>query len=92
MINDTVGIKLKRIENVPLPIDVHTARMTLRIVFNEDFDGKITKELREKTQKAWKSVLKNTGIYPLQIDEPLWLIGKYKLLDKFMNEHNFKVK
>lgn len=90
MINDTVGIKLKRIEEIPVPIDVHTARMTLKIVFNEKFDGKITDELRDRTQKAWIAILENTNIYPLQIDEPLWLMGKYKLLDKFMNQHNFK--
>jgi len=89
MVNDTAGIKLKKIEDIPVPIDVHTARMTLRIFFNEDFNGEITKELREKTQKAWKIVLSGTSIYPLQIDEPLWLLGKYRLLDRFMKEHNF---
>lgn len=89
MINDTAGIKLNRIEGIPLPIDVHTARMTLKIVFNDDFDGKITEELRERTQKAWKIILNGTSIYPLQIDEPLWLMGKYKLLERFKKEHNF---
>lgn len=90
MMNDTASIKLKRIEEVPLPIDVHTARMTLKIVFSENFDGKITKELRERTQKAWKIILDNTPIYPLQIDEPLWMMGKHKLLDRFAKEHNYK--
>ncbi len=89
MVNDTAVIRLNRIEDIPLPIDVHTARMTLKIVFNEDFDGKITEDLRERAQKAWKIILNGTSIYPLQIGEPLWLIGKYKLLDKFMKEHNF---
>lgn len=52
MLNDTAGIKLKRIEEIPIPIDVHTARMTLKIVFNKNFDGIITKDLREKNSKC----------------------------------------
>lgn len=91
MINDTAGIRLTRIEEIPIPIDVHTARMTLKLVFNEDFDGRITPQLRERTQDAWKLILKGTPIYPLQMDQPLWLIGKYKLLDKFINEHKFNL-
>ena len=90
MIHDTAEIKLNRIEKIHIPIDVHTARMTLKIIFNEDFDGNITKSLREKTQKAWIDILKNSQIYPLQLDQPLWLLGKYKLLDKFAKEHNYK--
>ena len=91
MINDNGGIKLNNIEDIPLPIDVHTARMTLKIIFNEDFDGNITEDLREKMQKAWKIILSGTPIYPLQIDEPLWLMGKHKLLGRFMDNHNFKL-
>lgn len=89
MIHDTAGIRLNRIEEIPVPIDVHTARMTLKIIFNEDFDGQITPQLRERTQKAWKTILNGTPIYPLQIDQPLWLLGKYKLLDNFINGHKF---
>ncbi len=91
MINDNVGIKLKRIEEIPIPIDVHTARMTLRIIFNEEFKGSVTEKLREKCQNIWKTVLEGAGIYPLQLDEPLWLLGKYKLLNKFLDENNIKL-
>lgn len=89
MIDDTANIKLKRIDEIPIPVNVHTARMTLKIIFNENFDGKITNELRKRTQNVWKTILNGTHIYPLQIDEPLWLMGKYKLLEKFMNEYNY---
>src|SRR3989338_2287013 len=91
MINDTAGIKLNRIEEIPIPIDVHTARMTLRLVFDEDFDGVITQQLRERIQTAWKLILKDTQIYPIQLDQPLLLLGKYKLLERFMNEHNCRI-
>lgn len=89
IIDETIGIKLKRIEKIPLPIDVHTARMTLKIVFNENLSRDINENIRKKTQNIWKTILNGEEIYPLQLDEPLWLLGKYKLLDKFMEEHGF---
>ena len=88
IINDTVGIQLKRIKEIPIPVDVHTARVTLKLIFNETLDGEITKEIRERTQRVWESILEGTGIYPLQLDEPLWLLGKYELLNRFLQEHN----
>jgi len=91
IINDTVGIKLKRIEEIPLPIDVHTARMTLKLIFNENFNGEITENLRKRIQDVWKFILKDTEIYPLELDEPLWLLGKYKLLNKFLKDHNINI-
>ena len=89
IIDETIGIKLKRIDEIPLPIDVHTARMTLKIVFNENLSGSINDSLRKKTQDIWKIILKQEKVYPLQLDEPLWLLGKYNLLNKFMEEHGF---
>lgn len=90
IIDETVGIRLKGIKEIPIPIDVHTARMTLKIVFGEKFSGKIDKKLRKRTQNIWKEILKDEEIYPLQLDEPLWLLGKYNLLDKFMENHDFQ--
>jgi hypothetical protein len=88
MINDTVRIKLKNIEQIPLPVDTHTAKMTFKLIFKENFRGKITKEIREKVQKTWQIILNGTGLYSLQLDEPLWLLGKYELLEKFAKEHD----
>lgn len=89
IIDETIGLKLKRIEEIPLPIDVHTARMTLKMVFNEDLSKSIDENIRQKTQNAWRIILNGEEIYPLQLDEPLWLLGKYNLLNKFMEEHDF---
>jgi len=89
MIDDTALIKLKNIHYIPLPIDTHTARLTLKIIYNEKFDGDITQNTREKCQKAWEMILKDSEVYPCLLDEPLWIIGKYNLLEKFMEEHGF---
>ncbi|MFW6135140.1 MAG: N-glycosylase/DNA lyase [Elusimicrobiota bacterium] len=89
MINDTAGIKLKKVEKIPIPVDVHTARATFKLIFNENFNGQVTDEIREKIQNTWKDILKGSKIFPLQLDEPLWLLGKHKLLEKFTKEHNF---
>lgn len=87
MVNDTAGINLRNMEELSLPIDVHTARMSLKILFKEEFDGK-TYKVMNRIQKAWKKVLKGTNHYSIQLDEPLWLMGKYKFLDKFLKEND----
>ncbi|MFQ5531238.1 MAG: N-glycosylase/DNA lyase [Candidatus Nanoarchaeia archaeon] len=86
VINDTAGIRLNRIKDIPIPVDVHTARLSLKILFNESFKGVVTNDTRIKVQEGWKQVLESEEFYPLQLDEPLWILGKYKLFDKFMRK------
>jgi hypothetical protein len=89
VIDETAGIKLKNMNKIPIPVDVHIARLSLKILYNRPFEGKITDEIIDKCQKGWEKVLRNDKIYPCQLDEPLWIMGKYNLFDAFIKEHNF---
>ncbi len=89
IVDETAGVKLSNMDKIPIPIDIHTARLSYKILFNQNLNSKINKKIIERCQNGWIIVLENTEIYPCQLDEPLWLMGKYKLFDKFMNEHKF---
>lgn len=87
LINDATGIKLKNLNKIPIPIDIHTARVSLKILFGEELEGKVTNNITFRCQEGWKKALEGTKIYPCELDEPLWLIGKYSLLDKFLQDN-----
>jgi hypothetical protein len=83
MLRDNVGIdKLKRLDEVPIPVDIHVARATLSTgVVKGEYQGSLN-ELFETIRRAWfesvKEVeLKNRPMMALDIDEPLWHLSKY---------------
>jgi len=83
MLRDNVRIgKLKDLESVPIPVDIHIARSTLATgVVRGQFKGKLT-DLFEHIRIAWfESVnglkLKERKMVALDVDEPLWHLSKY---------------
>ena len=83
MLKDNVGIdKLKRLNEVPIPVDIHVARATLSLgVVGGRFSGSIN-DIFDPIREAWfKSVkglkVKNRSMITLDIDEPLWHLSKY---------------
>jgi hypothetical protein len=80
MLHDNLEIKLKNIEKMPIPVDVHIARSTFTTgcLIGEYF-GTIP-EIAPKIDEAWKTVLskvKHPNLkYSLQLDEPLWHLSK----------------
>lgn len=83
MLRDNVGIKkLKNLELVPIPVDIHVARATLATgVVRGSFRGNLA-NLFEWARKAWaESVkgleVKNRPMIALDVDEPLWHLSKY---------------
>lgn len=77
ILHDEANIEFKNLNDVPLPIDIHTARSTITTgclagVFDGPFSG-----LVEQTKKAWIEACKGTSYYPLQIDEPLWNLSRF---------------
>jgi len=84
MLRDNVGIhKLKNLDKVPIPVDIHIARATLAIgVVRGSFKGSLS-DLFQYIRKAWfESVkglkIKNRPMIALDIDKPLWHLSKYK--------------
>ena len=83
MLRDNVGIKkLKKLDRVPIPVDIHVARSTLAVgVVRGTFSGKLD-DLFEIVRQAWfESVrglrVKNRPMIALDVDEPLWHLSKY---------------
>jgi hypothetical protein len=82
MLRDNVGIKkLKNLDLVPIPVDIHVARATLAIgVVRGQFCGKLD-DFFDRIRQAWfKSVagirVKNRPMIALDVDEPLWHLSK----------------
>jgi len=83
MLRDNVGIvKLKNLDQVPIPVDIHVARATLSIgIVRGTFSGKLD-YLFDGVRKAWfNSVerlrIKDRPMIALDVDEPLWHLSKY---------------
>lgn len=78
MMEHSARVNLHNMENVPLPIDIHTAKATLTTgCLVGDFDGSF-KDLVRQAQLAWQESCKKSGVryYPLELDEPLWNLSR----------------
>ena len=83
MLRDNVGIsKLRNLDKVPIPVDIHVARATLATgVVRGDFNGRLGR-LFKHIRKAW---FVSTGglnldarpMIALDVDKPLWRLSKY---------------
>jgi len=83
MLRDNVGItKLRNLQQVPIPVDIHVARATLATgVVRGRFRGRLG-EMFEYIRKAWFESVKglsinNREMIALDMDEPLWHLSKY---------------
>lgn len=83
MLRDNVGVeKLKNLNQVPIPVDIHVARASLSTgIVRGSYNGNLD-NLFEWMRKAWfESVegcnVKNRSMIALDVDEPLWHLSKY---------------
>jgi len=83
MLRDNAGIrKLKNLDKVPIPVDIHVARATLTTGV---IRGKIRSHLHdlfEDIRTAWAESVKGLNaedrpMIALDVDEPLWHLSKY---------------
>lgn len=77
MLHDNCHVQLRRLADVPLPIDVHTAQASLQVgaVQAEEWSGPMEGP-RTAAQAAWREALQGSADYPLRLDEPLWLLSR----------------
>ena len=82
MLRDNAGIKkLKNLDAVPIPVDIHVARATLALgVVKGRYKGDL-KQLFENIRVAWfESVqglkMENRSMIALDVDEPLWQLSR----------------
>ena len=83
MLRDNVGItKIKNLDKVPIPVDIHIARASLATgVVCGEFEGKLN-DLFKLIREAWFESIKGIKIngrdmIALDVDEPLWHLSKY---------------
>jgi len=70
-------IRLKHLERIPIPVDVHTARATFRLgCMNGSYNG-VPEGLYPQIQQYWFAVSKKVNLISLDIDSPLWTLSKY---------------
>lgn len=82
MLRDNVGIdKLKNLEKVPIPVDIHVARSSLTTgVVHGQFEGRL-EEIFDDIRDAWFECVKGLNIddremIALDVDEALWHLSK----------------
>ena len=81
MLHDNIGINLKNLERIPIPVDVHIARATFTTgCLWGEYTGTI-EEISSKIDDAWKKIIRDIEHpklkYSLQMDESLWHLSKY---------------
>lgn len=77
MLRDEAGVEFTHLNDVPLPVDIHTARASITtgcLVGN--YSGSFN-ELVTQVKQAWKEACENMKYYPLQVDEPLWNLSRF---------------
>jgi len=80
MLHDNLGIELKNLGRIPIPVDVHVARATFMTgCLTGEFKGSIA-EVSQKIDEAWKTIIAGLHhpklTYALQLDEALWHLSK----------------
>lgn len=83
MLRDNVGIKLSKLEEVPIPVDVHVLRATLCTgVLRGTYTGPVN-ELFKEVRKIWQVATQGVELphgsremIALDVDEPLWHLSR----------------
>ncbi len=76
MINHQTEIELKNIDKIPIPVDTHVIRASKMIGIISQNEYK-SKNVKEVIQKRWEENLRGEDIYPILLDEPLWILSRY---------------
>lgn len=83
MLRDNIGLSLKNLDQIPIPVDIHVARSTLCMgIVRGSYSGNLN-NLFEKIREAWFVSVKGlkrldgSDMIVLDVDEPLWHLSKY---------------
>ncbi len=78
-LKEKVQLPLKRVEELPIPVDVHVTRATFTTgCITGKYSSKgITETVKKKVIEVWREGLKGTGIAPIEMFRPLWLLSKH---------------
>jgi len=78
-LREKVNLPFKNVEKLPIPVDVHVARATFTTgCIRGKYSSKgLNETLKRRVVEVWREGLKGTGIAPLDVFRPLWLLSKY---------------
>jgi len=78
-LKEKFNLPLKGTENLPIPVDVHVTRATFTTgCITGSYGSKgISEAVRRRVIEVWKKGLKGTGILPIEMFRPLWLLSKH---------------
>jgi hypothetical protein len=77
MLRDNVGLPIKRIEEVPIPVDVHIARATFSLGVLRGTLRVSFAEIITPVQNVWAAAAQGTEYIALDYDAPLWHLSKF---------------
>lgn len=87
MLRDNVGLEIKNLEMVPIPVDVHVARATLALgIVRGQYEGNL-EGVYQSIREAWRESVKGLQadgreMIALDVDEPLWHLSKSGCTDR----------
>ena len=85
MMNDVVGINLKNLDKIPIPVDIHIARATLCLgCLKGEYTGSIEGIFME-INEVWREACESLPYYRLELDEPLWHLSRYGCTNRHNN-------
>ena len=73
MLADECGVPLKRLDEIPIPVDVHIARTTFACGALHGSAHAGVEELADAIADVWREACRGLDAYPLQLDQALWL-------------------
>jgi N-glycosylase/DNA lyase len=78
-LKDKLELPFKNLHKLPIPVDVHVARATFTTgCITGKYSSKgINETIKKRVIEVWKEGLKGTGIAPIELFRPLWLLSKY---------------
>jgi len=87
MLRDVVGLQIKNLEAVPIPVDVHVARASLAVGLVRGEYERNVEGIYEEIRQAWRESVRGLPVegremIALDVDEPLWHLSKYGCTDR----------
>jgi len=78
-LKEKFNFPFKGMENLPIPVDVHVTRATFTTgCITGSYSSKgISETVRKRIVEVWERGLKGTGILPIEMFRPLWLLSKH---------------
>ncbi len=77
LLHDVVGIELKNLDKIPIPVDIHIARATFCLgCLKGTYKGPFQDAIAE-INGVWEEACENFPLTRLQLDGPLWNLSKY---------------